>query len=634
MDEKEKNLNESLTDNKAEQITDSPLEEVNDSSLEEKDGVKYETNDNWQFEAKAPTVDEEFVLENDEFEIPIDELDVPVTKKSTKVVVSENAQAVKSSKSKINGEHIKFVFLAIFMAAVIAVVSVLGVRYYTVPNGKEGDMMNPGSVVATIDGTKVSVGMYSYFYSSIVSYYEQYAAYGYFDLDTTVDYSEQYTTNDEGENITWQEFFEQEALKELKNTTVYYNAGKAAGIKLTSAQQKTIDEQIKTLKDSASKAEVTLDQYIKANFGTFCSEQTLRLMLEQYYITANYKGMSSANSHYTDKEVDAYYNAHKAEYKKIKFSYLAVEYDTTDDATKKKSVDTAKSYMSKMKDADTVLSIVPEVYADYIESDAKKMMESDDKISEKEAVAEATKIYEKNTIAEITGLESPFDEATNAWLFSEDTKIGATNYYIDEESNFIYVILKTETPKLLNDDTYTVRHILVMPETDQSKKDENGKVEPTKQEMMAAKKKAEKILAQYKKGEMTEYNFALLAEEYSEDPGSVSSGSGEGFGGLYEAVPLGQMVKGFENWAIDDSRKYGDTGIVESDYGYHIMFFINHCPQYESDIVRSLREQEMTDLVENAQVKVRDSAIKHVVESGKVVEDVEPSADESTSSAQ
>lgn len=34
------------------------------------------------------------------------------------------------------------------------------------------------------------------------------------------------------------------------------------------------------------------------------------------------------------------------------------------------------------------------------------------------------------------------------------------------------------------------------------------------------------------------------------------------------------MVKAFENWCFDAARKAGDTGIVESDYGYHVMYFI------------------------------------------------------------
>ena len=71
------------------------------------------------------------------------------------------------------------------------------------------------------------------------------------------------------------------------------------------------------------------------------------------------------------------------------------------------------------------------------------------------------------------------------------------------------------------------------------------------------------------KGDKTEESFAALATEKTEDTGSQSTG------GLYERVYKGQMVKAFENWCFDAARKAGDTGIVESDYGYHVMYFIS-----------------------------------------------------------
>ena len=33
------------------------------------------------------------------------------------------------------------------------------------------------------------------------------------------------------------------------------------------------------------------------------------------------------------------------------------------------------------------------------------------------------------------------------------------------------------------------------------------------------------------------------------------------------------MVENFNDWCFAEGRKTGDTGIVESDYGYHIMFY-------------------------------------------------------------
>ena len=48
-------------------------------------------------------------------------------------------------------------------------------------------------------------------------------------------------------------------------------------------------------------------------------------------------------------------------------------------------------------------------------------------------------------------------------------------------------------------------------------------------------------------------------------------------GGLYKQVYKGQMVTGFNDWCFDESRKAGDTGIVENDgnyIGYHVMYFV------------------------------------------------------------
>ena len=34
------------------------------------------------------------------------------------------------------------------------------------------------------------------------------------------------------------------------------------------------------------------------------------------------------------------------------------------------------------------------------------------------------------------------------------------------------------------------------------------------------------------------------------------------------------MVVNFNDWCFDSARKTGDTDIVESEYGYHVMYFV------------------------------------------------------------
>ena len=606
MDEKDLNENE-------EKLTDVNNDSV-DSGLEEKDGVKYETSDNWEFDAKAPTLDENLVMENQDYSISFDKVSEP---KPTQALDNPN-----DNKIVINKEPLKFIPLAIFLAAVIAVVATLGVRYYTVPNGKEGKYMNPASVVATVDGQKISIGMYDYYYASIVSYYEQYASYGYYSLDTTKDYSKQYTTDDDGNKISWQKFFETEALKEVEQITTYYSKALEEGVTLTSAQKKTIDKQISTLKDSASQNDVSLDQYIKANFGTYCSEDTIRIMLEQYYLSANYKGKFKSETKVTDNDVDKYYNDHKNDYKKIEFYYIASPYDATDDNSKNESIKTAEKIMAKMKDKKSVIALVPEVYSSYIDSQVKSSMEQDSTLTEKKAREEAVKSYESNVVTTVSGSDSPFDDKMNTWLFSDDTKVGSKKYYIDESAGYIYIVLKTSKASVEDDETYTVRHILVAPESgSNSSSSTSEKTEYTDEQWAAAKKKADSILAKFNKTDKSEYEFAKLAEQYSTDSASTSSGSNDSFGGLYESVTLGQMVPDFEKWSIDDSRKYGDTGIVKSDYGYHIMFFINDCPEYQSKIIDQIKSDRLSNMIDKAEIKVHENAIKKAVDKEKAAKE-------------
>ena len=36
------------------------------------------------------------------------------------------------------------------------------------------------------------------------------------------------------------------------------------------------------------------------------------------------------------------------------------------------------------------------------------------------------------------------------------------------------------------------------------------------------------------------------------------------------------MVDGFNDWIFDEARKPGDVAIVETTYGYHVMYFVSN----------------------------------------------------------
>ncbi|MBK7706736.1 MAG: peptidylprolyl isomerase [Acidobacteria bacterium] len=75
------------------------------------------------------------------------------------------------------------------------------------------------------------------------------------------------------------------------------------------------------------------------------------------------------------------------------------------------------------------------------------------------------------------------------------------------------------------------------------------------------KTKAEEVLNRVKAGE----DFAALAKEFSEDPGSKDKG------GLYEGIVKKQMVPEFENAALALEPGQVSPNLVETNYGYHII---------------------------------------------------------------
>jgi peptidyl-prolyl cis-trans isomerase C len=98
-------------------------------------------------------------------------------------------------------------------------------------------------------------------------------------------------------------------------------------------------------------------------------------------------------------------------------------------------------------------------------------------------------------------------------------------------------------------DMVKARHILVR--VDNSASDDEKK---------KAKEKTELYLKKIKDGE----DFAKLASDFSDDPGSKAKGGDLGF------FPRGRMVKPFDDAAF--SLKPGETsGIVETQFGFHII---------------------------------------------------------------
>lgn len=566
--------------------------------------VEYETNDNWQFDASAPATENDVVGENGvEFELPKPK-PAPAKKEEPAPQGFEPQGVV------IKKETVTAVLSSLIAVVIIAILVVLGVRYYTVPNSNE--KMNPGNVVMTVGNTDVSVGMYNFYYQNIVKQYVQYASNGYYDIDLSKDFSTQYTTDDDGNEISWQDRFKENTTELIKKNTIYYQKGIESGITLTDAQKEMIETQLDNIKNAASSANLGVNEYIAQTYGDNCGLETLRKYLEQNYISSVYYYQQQIKLRPSEDELNAYFKENENDYKSCSYAILEAEYDTSSDATKKAAVDNAKAAIAKITDEDSMKALIPEFCSDLI----SKYISAGYFTDESDAVDAFAGAMDSTSVK--SDVESNFGEDIADWMFNTDTAVGSLNYYADENAGVIYIIMKTSQPALDSDSAskvYSVRHILVIPESgdddsSSSSSSSTATKKYTEEEWAAALEKANSILDEYNKGDKTELSFAELAEKYTDDTSSTSVNMNNMYGGGIMDTQLGQMVSDFENWAIDSSRKYGDVEIVKSSYGYHIMFFISYCLQYMYDA----ENQYITDLINDD----ADSAAKTYYEKERI----------------
>ena len=167
-------------------------------------------------------------------------------------------------------------------------------------------------------------------------------------------------------------------------------------------------------------------------------------------------------------------------------------------------------------------------------------------------------------------------------------------YFTENEETFLQNGLTRE------DKYVDVRHVLIMPEGADSS---NIRAETFDEAAWETSRvKAEELLTAWEAGDKSEESFAQLAMDHSQD-GSAANG------GLYTDVTKGQMVEAFENWCFDAARAYGDYGIVKTEFGYHLMFFVGSRPVWvehaESELL-NLRAQELLNTMLNSYIMEAD----------------------------
>ena len=137
----------------------------------------------------------------------------------------------------------------------------------------------------------------------------------------------------------------------------------------------------------------------------------------------------------------------------------------------------------------------------------------------------------------------------------------------------------------------SLRHILVVPQGEDVVIGEDGTVTCSRESWDAAKAETEALRRAWREGGNTEKVLAELAYLNSDDPGSSLTG------GLYRNVRRGQLTKALDDWCFYTARQVGDTAIIRSDYGFHLVYLSGRTTAGELEVQEALLAQKQNGLI-------------------------------------
>ena len=445
-----------------------------------------------------------------------------------------------------------------------------------------------------------------YFYGAVNTLYSYYGTYlNYMGLDLTQDLSTQYYTED----MTWQDYFDEQALMQLQQVYALEDEAKANGFEYdAAADAAAFEESVKTY---AASAGYTTGNYLKASYGDYATMKEIKTFVERDSYSGAYYDKIYAEEEVTDEEITAYYEENKGSYDSVDYLVCAIEADVPgeDETTEIMVENTVENTVETVEESETEEETLSEEEQVLLEEEQQALTEAameDAKVIANEMLGKITDADSFETLAAEYATDATAEihkenvkqstitpTAVATWLFDDARQAGDKTVIEYTTANTYYVVYFVER-YLDESKTVDVRHILVPFDTVETTEDmtEDEVAAAEEEAKAAALTTAEGIYDEWQEGEATEESFAELANTHSTDTGSNTNG------GLYEAVAKGEMVEAFDEWIFDEVRQPGDSDIVESVYGYHIMFYVaDNDVAWKMEIDEVLRLNKVNDYV-------------------------------------
>ncbi len=491
----------------------------------------------------------------------------------------QNAAAMteKQQNAAKEAKKLKAYTLTFIIVMVLVVATVLGVALRTPIAGA----IDRNTHAVTIGNHKLSTTDLSYFYvDAIDTYYtdiynQYYSSYGsywsmFVPFNTAAPLNSQVKDTTSGE--TWADYFMESALENAQRVYAMYDQATAESYQMKEDEQTSMQNYLDNLETYATKyyGYSSTDSYLRNIYGDGANVKTYTEYYTANSIASSYITNYSEALKYEDEDFRNYEKGNFNNYSSFTYAVYEVKSDsylsggtkdengkvTYTDEQKQQALDAAK------KDAEHLLNGKYESVEEFNNAISNLGINKDneDAASTESKYIPYTQISNSDiqrwvgNVNRVSGDTTTFNITKTVTNEDQTTTLETTGFtvvlFIERDDN--------------NTNLVDIRHILFKFEGGTT--NESGETVYSDSEKNAAKEKAETMLETWKKGDATAESFGELANLNSAD----STGTD---GGLYENVYRHQMVDNFDAWCFDEARKAGDTGIVETEYGYHIIYF-------------------------------------------------------------
>lgn len=449
----------------------------------------------------------------------------------------------------------------VFLVALVCLVASFPIRTYLATH----------ETYVVINGEEVNKVEFDYAYNtSKNNYITQYGSYlSYFGLDTSKDLSTQMYS----ETLTWQDYFEQNAVESLKQNKALMAEAKAAGFTYdTTDEYNTFKETIKT---SAAAAGVSDKEYVRSIYGSYATMGRIEEYVKNDMVMNAYYQKLQEDNAPSDDEIQSYYEENKATYDSVDYRLTTIEADLPTEPTELADpVEETAADTTGSTDGTAATDSTQDTAYQPSDAEIAKAMEDAKVLAD-----DAEQTVAKDGEAHENEKKSSVNYLISDWLFDDARKAGDTTVITNDNSHCYYVVA---FEKRYLDETPSADVRVIIPTED---------------------KTGEEILEEWKNGAATEDSFAELCKKYTQDTSAVENG------GLFEQVTKTGMTEELSNWIFDSSRQAGDTvAITVSDSTYVLYYIGQDQPEWKINIKNTLVSDTMSQHMQDitADITVED----------------------------